>query len=120
MYYPWTWHASNTPSPRKSPRNFKFELEAPVPHKHCKEDSTTQQKYNGNCRTWMGLSEWYTNNTHIPGDPTLPEDMYDEFSRHTDHGPWSAPGTAPTWGEGCGANGGNPNGCGAGIMKTIL
>ena len=68
----------------------------------------------------MGLSEWYTNNTHIPGDPTLPEDMYDEFSRHTDHGPWSAPGTAPTWGEGCGANGGNPNGCGAGIMKTIL
>ena len=77
MYYPWTWHASNTPSPRKSPRNFKFELEAPVPHKHCKEDSTTQQKYNGKCRTWMGLSEWYTNNTHIPGDPTLPEDMYD-------------------------------------------
>ena len=25
--------------------------------------------------------------------------------------PWTAPGTAPILGEGCGANGGNPQGC---------
>ena len=25
--------------------------------------------------------------------------------------PWSAPGTAPVVGEGCGVLGGNPNGC---------
>ena len=33
--------------------------------------------------------------------------------------PWSAPGTAPTFGEGCGANGGNPYGCGFGEPRTI-
>ena len=27
------------------------------------------------------------------------------------YNPWSQPGTAPVYGEGCGANGGNPNGC---------
>ena len=32
--------------------------------------------------------------------------------------PWSAPGTAPTFGEGCGANGGNPYGCGFGEPRT--
>ena len=113
MYYPWTWHASNTPSPTESPKHFHFDLEVPVPNKHCKED-TTQQRTDRKCRTWMGISEWYTNYTYIPGEPTLPEDMYDEFSRHSNQ-PWSAPGTAPTWGEGCGANGGNPNGCNTGI-----
>ena len=25
--------------------------------------------------------------------------------------PWASPGTAPVFGNGCGANGGNPNGC---------
>ena len=118
MYYPWTWHASNTPSPTKSPKHFHFELEVPVPNKHCKED-TNQQRSDRKCRTWMGIAEWYTNYTYIPGDPTLPEDMYDEFSHHKNQ-PWSAPGTAPTWGEGCGANGGNPNGCDTGIFKQSL
>jgi len=27
------------------------------------------------------------------------------------YNPWAQPGTAPVYGEGCGANGGNPNGC---------
>ena len=27
------------------------------------------------------------------------------------YNPWSQPGTAPVYGEGCGLNGGNPNGC---------
>ena len=31
--------------------------------------------------------------------------------------PWASPGSAPIHGEGCGANGGNPNGCdGEGIQ----
>ena len=45
----------------------------------------------------MGAPEFFTNDTRIPG-------------KHTN--PWTAPGTAPTWGEGCGASGGNPLGCG--------
>ena len=27
------------------------------------------------------------------------------------YNPWAQPGTAPVHGEGCGLNGGNPNGC---------
>ena len=27
------------------------------------------------------------------------------------YNPWAQPGTAPIYGEGCGLNGGNPNGC---------
>ena len=61
----------------------------------------------------------YTNYTYIPGEPTLPDEMYDtdcsacksiEETKERKH-PWNAPGTAPTYGNGCGANGGNPNGC---------
>jgi len=76
--------------------------------------------------------DWYTNHTFIPGPATLPDDMYqyldcltgekttsagncihhsiEELStwRH----PWSSPGTAPVFGEGCGSHGGNPYGCG--------
>ena len=63
-------------------------------------------------------TDWFTNHTFIPGEPTIPDDMYDansaaaiEYKKRQKH-PWSSPGTAPTFGEGCGANGGNPNGCG--------
>ena len=41
--------------------------------------------------------------------------MYGKFklsnSSECGNHPWLAPGTAPVWGEGCGANGGNPYGC---------
>ena len=66
------------------------------------------------CMTYV-----FTNYTFIPGEPTLPDEMYDEEcgncrpmedvkkKRH----PWASPGSAPVFGEGCGVNGGNPNGC---------
>ena len=57
----------------------------------------------------------FTNYTFIPGEATLePEDMYDEnyVKKNKDKmHPWSSPGSAPVFGDGCGANGGNPNGC---------
>ena len=75
---------------------------------------------------WSGCSgssvqgaakDWFTNHTFIPGEPTIPDDMYDATSyakiqalKRLKH-PWTSPGTAPTFGEGCGASGGNPNGC---------
>ena len=42
--------------------------------------------------------------------------MYDDWLGKTGtHGvglhPWNAPGSSPTYGNGCGANGGNPFGC---------
>jgi len=67
-----------------------------------------------------GPNDWFTNYTFISGEPSLPRNMYDlhtwspnkriEKLKRTRH-PWTSPGSAPTFGEGCGANGGNPFGC---------
>ena len=67
-----------------------------------------------------GPNDWFTNYTFISGQPTLPSNMYDnckgicyrkvERVKRQGH-PWTSPGSAPTFGEGCGANGGNPYGC---------
>ena len=69
-------------------------------------------------RLMGGANDWFTNYTFIPGQPTLPRNMYDTWSsdrkvealQRRGH-PWTSPGSAPTFGEGCGANGGNPYGC---------
>ena len=63
-----------------------------------------------------GRHDWCSNYTLIPGEPTLPRDMvltsdnkYERMMRKKH--PWAAPGTATVFGEGCGVNGGNPQGC---------
>ena len=49
--------------------------------------------------------------------PLKPDDMYDaadeaELQKWKDSKhPWTSPGTAPVFGDGCAANGGNPYGC---------
>ena len=58
----------------------------------------------------------FTNFTTISGDPTLePEDMYDQTynykGKQNKKNPWNSPGSAPIFGDGCGVNGGNPDGC---------
>jgi len=65
-----------------------------------------------------GPNDWFTNYTFISGEPTLPWNMYDTWSSNKKVAeikrkgyPWTSPGSAPTYGEGCGANGGNPHGC---------
>ena len=63
-------------------------------------------------------NDWFTNYTVTYGQPTLPRSMYDRWTpnrkiqqlERKGH-PWTSPGSAPTFGEGCGANGGNPYGC---------
>ena len=53
----------------------------------------------------------------MPKFPSKPDDMYDvkdedELQRIKDRKyPWTSPGTAPTFGNGCGAAGGSPYGC---------
>ena len=51
-------------------------------------------------------------------EPQLPVNMYDEGGyssgwgrKNSERSPWSAPGSAKVFGQGCGAHGGNPNGC---------
>ena len=109
MYYPYVWSAKSTPSFEESPRRFKF-FNVPIPEEHCQEDSSPD-----GCRFKIGLAEWYTNATKIPGEPSLSDDMYDQWSsKFSRKNPWGAPGSAPVYGEGCGVNGGNPNGWGKG------
>ena len=63
-------------------------------------------------------------------EPTIPEEMFDawepEWRRKTWFGPgefglnpWNAPGSAPVYGNGCGVNGGNPDGCTGGGKGRI-
>ena len=100
MYYPSPWHATSDCTPDMSPDDCKFELKIP---NNC----------TGRCSKSTGyLKAWFTNHTVVPGHPILPEDMYDPWEKLSDRlHPWSAPGTAPIVGNGCGVNGGNPNGC---------
>jgi len=89
------------------------------------------------------LPEWYSNFTHIPGEPTinatsplltiencvskptanyclfngtLPGVGHVELPDWTKRNPWRAPGTAPVWSP-CGIDGGNPWGCPKGNPK---
>lgn len=60
-----------------------------------------------------GRTDWFTNNTFV-SKATLPIEMYDEGklpSKGKQSHPWASPGSAYEFGEGCGVNGGNPNGC---------
>ena len=116
MYYPYTWTASNTPSPNEGPKAFEFEFNVPIDDEHCMEETSSD-----GCRFNIGIAEWYANYTYIHGEATLPDEMYDEWSNTTGvrSKPWASPGTAKTWGDGCGVNGGNPHGCGKGEKEQI-
>ena len=93
MYYPWPWHSSNQPDPENHGRvDFHFDVYAPIPDKSAACNGTTGNR----CRFWMPRGDdWFTNNTYTKSKQT----------------PAFAPGEAPIYGSGCGANGGNPNGC---------
>ena len=83
----------------------------------CQDDDSA---HCSGCSKIACANDFYTNYTFIPGEPTLPDDMYYcgpdcsesqlEKSKAEKH-PWTSPGSAPVFGEGCGVNGGNPYGC---------
>ena len=65
------------------------------------------------CSRSAGRTAWFTNYTVVP-EVTLEEEMFDTWApRDSGAGlhPWNSPGSAPTFGNGCGLNGGNPDGC---------
>ena len=62
--------------------------------------------------------DFYSNYTHVPVEPFLPQEMYHNPSDSAgyehfinERHPFSAPGTARVFGNGCGVPGGNPWGC---------
>jgi len=96
----------------------------------CDFDLKVDTNCTGNCfaavadgKITIGEQAFSTNFTFAPGqEPTIPEEMFDawlpEWRRKTWTGagefrlnPWNSPGSAPIYGNGCGINGGNPDGC---------
>ena len=120
MFYPVPWPNQLGNGFTLGPRpNRQFYMNAlrfqgpiyPQPDTVCQGDRCSGSSVRGSAK------DWFTNHTFIPGEPTIPDDMYDadnsarlDALKRKKH-PWTSPGTAPTFGEGCGANGGNPNGC---------
>jgi len=114
MYNPTPWQAtSDCSSP--NPGNCHWDLKV---HTSC----------TGHCHARDGIihigeTAFSTNFTFAKGpEPTLPEEMFDEWlpewrrvtwfgSGEFELNPWNAPGSAPIFGNGCGVNGGNPDGC---------
>ena len=125
MYYPVDWYnqAGNglTFGP-KPESDYIFNFVGPyypLPDEVCEGAEEGDAIECSPCRIQGCANYVYTNYTFIPGEPTLPDEMYDmdcatclgleETKRRKN--PWTSPGSAPVYGEGCGANGGNPNGC---------
>jgi len=101
MYYPNPWWARSGCLPFMSPETCRFDLVPP-------ETGCT-----GRCRESMGLTSFFTNYTVVE-KRTLPKEFLEKFTRSKSPAgkhPWNSPGAAPVFGNGCGANGGNPNGC---------
>ena len=113
MYNPAPWQVINGCEPD------------PVDPNKCWYGLTIPCDCTGRCSTCtVKKSAFFTNYTVIPGEPFLPENMFDKWlpeRRRKTFGfgfnPWNAPGSAPVFGHGCGVNGGNPEGCDNGSKK---
>ena len=64
MYYPWTWHASNSPNPKQEGLGkFRFS-ELPKPDKHCQGETQSKAGVPAECKFKIGLAEYFTNRTY--------------------------------------------------------
>jgi len=64
---------------------------------------------------------WFTNNTFIPGKPTVPNGVLRTYPNPPgafENMPWRAPGSAPIFSP-CGIEGGNPHGCPSGVEQPV-
>lgn len=124
MYFPPPWHnlefhGSTRPGDLETAATWRPDqwerVTYPEPEEIC-EDGANEDYW---CSSYMidgAQYDWNTNYTFIPGEPTLPMEFCYGSESHCEEimeekNPWTAPGTAPILGEGCGANGGNPQGC---------
>merc|ERR1712045_191493 len=112
MYYPSPWWASSDCEPNAQKfTSCKFGLQVPKPEDkedRCFKDETT----NGRSRSG-GRNAWFTNFTRVP-EVTISDEFIDGGLKGDDvtgYNPWTSPGAAPVHGNGCGLNGGNPDGC---------
>jgi len=118
MYYPTTWVSNGEINPTNGLINAQFGFKYPLPDEVCEGELKVDCSISAFERGWT--TDWFTNYTHIPGEgETMPDQMYGIGSdtgspvpKWAAKNPWTQPGTAPILGDGCGINGGNPDGCG--------
>ena len=134
MYNPAPWQAHGSDCSSPNPMNCHWDLKVPT---NC-TGRCDAEIVNGELT--IGENAFSTNYTMVPlgMEPMKDEDMFDEWlskdRRYTwapeldgswTHrlNPWNAPGSAFVFGNGCGVNGGNPDGCtggGKGIQLSIF
>ena len=102
MYFPNPWHTTKGCGVNGG---CTFEMKVP-------SNCTRGPDGTNNCNRVASLNAWFTNFTTVE-EETLPADMFSSGNTKTSAGinPWSSPGAARVYGDGCGVNGGNPKGC---------
>lgn len=117
MYYPYAWNVREERDPSRGLKDLNFYNIYDIPNSNVCDPNKGEHCSNtalNNLEQRQTFADWFTNFTLIPGEATLPEgfdDPYIDMLPSSGH-PWFAPGTAPLVGNGCGVNGGNPDGCG--------
>ena len=112
MYYPSPWWATSDCEPDTQKfHSCGFELEVPKPE--LKEDRCFIDETTNGCSRSGGRNAWFTNFTVVPEVTIGKEFLFKGKVRGNEDGffPWASPGAAPVYGNGCGLNGGNPDGC---------
>jgi len=118
MYFPTTWNSRNEIKPCNGLKGAHFGYKHEPLHQEddvCDSSTGIQCSHSALSGGWT--TEWFTNFTFSAGQPSMSEEMYyngrvsTKIDGEEQYNPWSQPGTAPVYGEGCGLNGGNPNGC---------
>jgi len=118
MWYPWSWNDNKQIPPSQGLTGATFGFDFIQPDVVCDRNSGAQ------CAGTRGQSTtWFTNFTFVPDSvifpgPSMSDEMYDDYKLNPIKvdgvrrwNPWTQPGMAPVFGQGCGANGGNPDGC---------
>jgi len=112
MYSPSPWWATSDCSPNEQKFvDCKFGLSVPKPE--LKEDRCFKDETTNGCSRSGGRNAWFTNFTRVP-EVTIDKEFIDGGLKGDDvtgYNPWTSPGAAPVYGNGCGLNGGNPEGC---------
>merc|ERR1712029_1065059 len=112
MYSPSPWWATSDCSPNEQKFvECKFGLSVPKPE--LKEDRCFKDETTNGCSRSGGRNAWFTNFTRVPV-VTIDKEFIDGGLKGDDvtgYNPWTSPGAAPVYGNGCGLNGGNPDGC---------
>ena len=105
IYYPPPWTSTSDCTPDMRPNLCKNDVKIP---------STNCTRGSNGCSHAAGRSAWFTNFTFV-SERTIENEMLDVWGKFKSNGaklhPWNSPGAAPIFGNGCGVNGGNPNGC---------